>query len=162
MLLDQVEHFAAGGSVHHQFVALPARRSRLGRLGGRNFGFVHARMAQGAFEPALGRGFMRDHVGVFVAGRAERLRLRCAACAEDQVIIGHPVLAAERLAASVAMELIAAGAEHRAASCTGVDFKQRVAEAVFVVVYRQAVEAGLAFGAGGGGEVCCHENIISL
>jgi len=49
----------------------------------------------------------------------------------------HQVVDAERLAASVAMELIAAGAEHLAASRAGVHFEKDV-PAVFVVFDREA------------------------
>ena len=69
---------------------------------------------------------------------------------------------AERLATSVAMELIAAGAEHLAAGAvrTRADFEEGVA-AVFVVFDRKALEQRLAVGAGSGGKLLSHEHIIA-
>ena len=71
------------------------------------------------------------------------------------------MVGAERLAASVAMELVAAGAKHLAASGvrTRPDFEECVA-AVFVVLDRKALEERLAGGAGGGSKLLCHINII--
>ena len=59
----------------------------------------------------------------------------------------HQVVGAERLTASIAVELIATSAEHRAASGTGVGFQEDVA-AVFVVFDWQAVEERIAGGTG--------------
>jgi hypothetical protein len=67
------------------------------------------------------------------------------------------VVDAERLAASVAMELIAAGAEHLAASRAGVDFQENV-PAVFVVFDREPLKERVAGGAGGRVELLGHEN----
>ena len=75
---------------------------------------------------------------------------------------GDQVIAAERLATSVAMELIAAGAEELAAGGvrTRADFEKCVA-AVFVVFDRKALEKRLARGAGCGIELPRHELIIA-
>jgi hypothetical protein len=61
------------------------------------------------------------------------------------------VIGAERLAASIAMELVAAGAEHLAACGigTGADLQEGVA--AVVVLDREALEAGVAGGTGSGG-----------
>jgi hypothetical protein len=67
----------------------------------------------------------------------------------------HQVVAAERLAASVAMELIAAGTEHLAASCAGVDFQEDV-PAVFVIFDWKAFKERVTCGAGGGVELLSH------
>ena len=71
------------------------------------------------------------------------------------------MVGAERLAASVAVELIAARAEHLAACGirTGADFEEGVA-AVFVVLDWKALEQGVAGGAGGGGELLSHGLIM--
>ena len=77
--------------------------------------------------------------------------------------IGHgdQVVDAERLATSVAIELIAAGAEELAAGGvrTGADFEEGVAT-VLVVFDRKALEERVAGGAGSRGEVHNHETII--
>ena len=67
------------------------------------------------------------------------------------------VIGAERLAASVAVKLIAAGAQHLAACGigTGADFEEGVA-AVLVVLDRKALEERVASGAGSGGESMFH------
>ena len=72
---------------------------------------------------------------------------------------GDQVVGAECLATSVAMELIAAGAEELAAGGvrTRADFEEGVA-AVFVVLDRNAIEVGIAIGAGGGSELRSHVN----
>jgi hypothetical protein len=72
---------------------------------------------------------------------------------------GHEVVGAERLAASIAVELIAAGTEHRSASRTGVDFQEGIA-AVFVVLDRKTLKERVADGAGSGGELLSHKNIL--
>lgn len=65
----------------------------------------------------------------------------------------HQMIGAEGLAASIAMELIAAGAEHRAAISVGaeVDFQEDV-PAVFVIFDGEAIKEGVAGGTGGGVE----------
>ena len=62
---------------------------------------------------------------------------------------------AERLAAAIAMELIAAGTEHLAASRAEVHFEEDVT-AVFVVFDWEAFEEPVAGRAGGGVELLCH------
>jgi len=78
--------------------------------------------------------------------------------------IGHgdQVVDAERLATSVAMELIAAGAEELAAGGvrTRADFEEGVAP-VFVVLDRKALEKRLAGGAVSGGELVFDEAIVA-
>jgi hypothetical protein len=69
------------------------------------------------------------------------------------------VVDAERLAASIAVELIAAGTEQFFASRTGVDFQEDIA-AVFVVFDRKTFKERVTGGAGGGIELLSHENII--
>ena len=69
------------------------------------------------------------------------------------------VVDAEGLAASVTVELIAAGAEHGAASGAGVDFQDHV-PGVFVVFDRKAFEERIAGGAGGRVESLSHKNIM--
>jgi hypothetical protein len=65
------------------------------------------------------------------------------------------VVDAERLAASVAMELIAAGAEHLTASCAGVDFQEDV-PTVFVVFDWKAFKERVAGRARSGVELLSH------
>ena len=74
---------------------------------------------------------------------------------------GDQVVGAECLATSVAMELIAAGAEHLAAGAvrTRADFKKGLA-AVFVVFDRKALEERVAGGTGGGGELVFHVTML--
>jgi hypothetical protein len=78
--------------------------------------------------------------------------------------IGHgdEVIDAECLAASVAMELVAAGAEHLAAGGggTGANFEEGIA-AIFVVFDWKALEKRVAGGAGSGGELAFHISIIA-
>jgi hypothetical protein len=64
---------------------------------------------------------------------------------------------AERLAASIAVELIAAGTEHRAASRAGVDFEEDV-PTVFVGFDRKAFKERVTGRAGGGVELGSHKN----
>jgi hypothetical protein len=71
------------------------------------------------------------------------------------------VVDAERLAASVAMELIAAGAEHLTASRAGVHFEKDV-PAVFVVFDREAFKERVAGRAGSGVELLSHITIVCL
>jgi hypothetical protein len=71
----------------------------------------------------------------------------------------YQVVDAERLAASIAMELIAAGAEHLAASQAGMDFQENV-PAVFVVFDRKPFEERFAGRARGGVELLSHKNIM--
>ena len=75
---------------------------------------------------------------------------------------GDEVIGAECLTASVAVELVAAGAEHLATRGvrTRADFEESVA-AVFVVLDRKALEKRGAGGAGGGGESRFHVFIIA-
>jgi len=72
------------------------------------------------------------------------------------------VVGAECLAATVAVELIAAGAEHLAAGGVGTraDFEESVA-AVFVVFDRKALEKRVAGGAGSGSKSLSHMHIIN-
>jgi hypothetical protein len=72
------------------------------------------------------------------------------------------VVAAECLATSVAVELVAARAQHLAAGGirTRADFEECVA-AIFVVLDRKALEKRVAGWAGGGGELLSHEFIIA-
>ena len=71
------------------------------------------------------------------------------------------MIGAEKLAASVAVKLIAAGAEHLAACGIGTrtDFEEGVS-AVFVVFDREPVEQRVARWAGSGGEFRFHEIIM--
>jgi len=71
------------------------------------------------------------------------------------------VVGAERLAASVAVELVAARAQLLSTDEIGarVD-RQECVPAVFVVLDRKALEERLAGGAGGGSKLLCHINII--
>jgi hypothetical protein len=71
------------------------------------------------------------------------------------------VVGAECLAASIAVELVAAGAQHLAAGgvSTRADFEEGIA-AVFVVLDRRAIEKCVAAGAGSGGEFRSHIEII--
>ena len=71
----------------------------------------------------------------------------------------YQVVGAERLAASIAVELIAAGTEHRAASRAGMHFQEGIA-AVFVVFDRKAFKERVAGGARGGCEGLFHKKII--
>jgi hypothetical protein len=68
----------------------------------------------------------------------------------------HQVVDAEPLAASVAMELIAARAEHRAACGTGVDFQENV-PAIFVILDWKTFEKRVAGRARGGVELLSHK-----
>jgi hypothetical protein len=70
------------------------------------------------------------------------------------------VIGAERAAASIAVELIAAGTEHRAASGAGVDFQENIA-AVFVALDRKTFKERIAGWAGGGHEGVSHAFIIA-
>jgi hypothetical protein len=69
------------------------------------------------------------------------------------------VVDAERLAASIAMELIAAGTEHLAATSAGVEFQEDV-PTVFVVFDREAFKERVAGRAGSGVELLSHESIM--
>jgi hypothetical protein len=71
------------------------------------------------------------------------------------------VIGAEKLAASIAMELVAAGAEHLAAGGigTGADFEEGIAT-VLVVFDREALKERVASGAGSGGEFRSHGFIM--
>ena len=64
------------------------------------------------------------------------------------------MIGAERLPASIAVELAAAGTEQLAAIAVGarVHFEDNAAGAIFVVLERQALEQGVAIGAGSGRE----------
>jgi hypothetical protein len=66
---------------------------------------------------------------------------------------GDQVVGAERLAASIAVELVAAGAEHLAAdgARARTHFEEGIA-AIFVVLDQKAFEKRVASGAGGGSE----------
>jgi hypothetical protein len=57
------------------------------------------------------------------------------------------------------MELIAAGTEQFFASRTGVDFQEDIV-AVFVVFDRKTFKERVTGGAGGGGELLFHNNIM--
>jgi hypothetical protein len=71
------------------------------------------------------------------------------------------VIDAEGLAASVAVELVATGAQHLAAggSRTGANFQEGIA-AVFVVLDGKTVEEGVAGEAGSGGKLRSHDSIM--
>lgn len=73
----------------------------------------------------------------------------------------HQVVYAEGVSAAVAMELVAAGAEKLTTGGAGMQFEDRVAGAVFIVVERQAVEISIAVGASFGCEVPSHVMIIA-
>ncbi len=76
---------------------------------------------------------------------------------------GDQVVGAERLAASIAMELVAAGTEHLAAG--GVRAKadfEECATAIFVILNRKALEKCVASGAGDRVESTFHIFIIML
>jgi hypothetical protein len=66
---------------------------------------------------------------------------------------GDKVIGAKGVTASVAVELIAGGAEKFAACgvCAGVNFEDGV-PALFVAFDRQAIKRGVAFGAASGSE----------
>jgi uncharacterized membrane protein len=70
---------------------------------------------------------------------------------------GDQVIGTEKLAASIAVELVAAGAEHLAGGGigAGADFEECIA-AIFVVFDRKALEKGIASGAGRGCELLSH------
>jgi hypothetical protein len=72
------------------------------------------------------------------------------------------VVGTEGLTASIAVELIAAGTEHLAASWigTGVHFEECIA-AVIVVFDRKALKQGVAGGAGGGVELLSHIEMMT-
>jgi hypothetical protein len=80
----------------------------------------------------------------------------------DAIRHGDQVIGTERLTASVTVELVATGTEHFAACGirTRADFEQCVA-AVFVVIDREALEQGIAGGAGSRGEFRSHGDIIA-
>jgi hypothetical protein len=67
------------------------------------------------------------------------------------------VIGTEKLTAAVAVELVAAGAEHLAAGGIGTrtNLEECIA-AVFVVFDRKALEKRVAGGAGSGGESVSH------
>jgi hypothetical protein len=71
------------------------------------------------------------------------------------------MVGAESLAASVAVKLVAAGAQHLAAGGihARADFEERVST-VFVVLNRKALENRVARGAGGGSELRFHISIM--
>jgi hypothetical protein len=71
------------------------------------------------------------------------------------------VVGAERLAASVAVKLVAAGTQQLTAAGVSArtDFEEGVA-AVFVVLDRQTLEEGVAGGAGSGDIMLFHNDII--
>ncbi len=73
------------------------------------------------------------------------------------------MVGAERLSASIAVKLVAAGTQHLAAVGIGtwVDFQNRVS-AIFVVLDRKALKEGVTGGAGSGGEFRSHEDHNSL
>jgi hypothetical protein len=73
------------------------------------------------------------------------------------------VVGAERVAASVAVELVAAGTQQFAADGigAGVDFQECV-PAVFVVLDRKALEESIAGGAGDRSESVLHRFIIAI
>src|ERR1019366_231505 len=108
------------------------RRDRL-RVGGVDVGLIKLRVAHRAFVPPLRGAFLGPHVGMFVADRAEVLRFVSAGSAAVRRAVGSvrdrdQVIGAERLAASVAVELIAAGAEQFLANGigAGADFQDGV------------------------------------
>jgi hypothetical protein len=92
------------------------------------------------------------------AGRAATQRSIGAIRHRDQVVD------AERLSTTVAVKLVAAGAEHFAAFgiSARADFEDWVARAIFVVLDRKALEKRVAGWAGGGGELLSHEIMLSM
>ena len=72
------------------------------------------------------------------------------------------MIGAEKLAASVAVELIATGAEHLAADGigAGADFQEGI-PAVLVILDRKSLEQRVASRAGRGGELPFHEPRIT-
>jgi hypothetical protein len=75
---------------------------------------------------------------------------------------GDQVVDAESLAASVAVKLIAAGAEHLATFgvCARPNFKDNASQAIFVVLDRKALEERVAGEAGGGSELHSHVSML--
>ena len=71
----------------------------------------------------------------------------------------HQMIGAEGLAALIAMELIAAGAEHRAACGARMDLQEDV-PTVFVIFDGETVKKCVAVGAGGGVELLSHKETI--
>ena len=74
------------------------------------------------------------------------------------------MIGAERLPTSIAVELAAAGTEQLAAIAVGarMHFGDNAADAIFVVLERQALEKGFAIGAGSGSESGSHSQIVCL
>jgi len=72
------------------------------------------------------------------------------------------VVGAERLAASIAVELVTAGAKHLAARGigTGPNLQEGVA-AIFVVLEREAFEKRVASGAGSGSKLLFHISMLT-
>jgi len=72
------------------------------------------------------------------------------------------MVGAERLPASIAVKLVAAGTQHLVAVGigTGVHFQDCVS-AIFVVLDGKALKEGVACGAGSGGEFWTHAFIIA-
>ena len=68
---------------------------------------------------------------------------------------GYEAIRAEGIAATIALELIAAGAEERSTFCAGCGFEEDVS-AFFVIFNGGAVKGGFTVGAGRGIEVLSH------
>ena len=167
MRSDHLHHFPHRPGLHHQLVPHHTRRDRLW-VGGVDVGLIKLRVARRALVPALRGAFLGPHVGMLSAGRAEGRRFVGAGSAAMQRAGGSvrdrdQVIGAERLAASVAVELIAAGAEQLAADRigAGADFQEEIA-AVFVVLDRKTFKERVAGGAGGGVELLSHVDNYAL
>ena len=167
MRSDHIHHFPHRPGLHHQLVAHQARGDgfRVGRVDVR---LVEVRVAGCAFEPAFGGAFLGPHVGMFVADWAEGLRFVGAGSAVVQWAVGSvrdrdQVVSTEDFPASIAVELIAAGAEQFFANGigAGVDFQEGIA-AVFVVLDRKTFKERVAGGAGGGVELLSHVDNYAL
>jgi hypothetical protein len=131
--LDQLDHFADGGGIHHQLVAFHAGWWGLRGLCGVDFGFIHSGMTASALVPPVGRILHRPHVSVLAAGWAKGLRFCIALRAQVERSVGSiryrdEVVHAEALAACVAVELIAGRAEQIFAGdeCARPHFEGRV------------------------------------
>src|ERR1700691_6018357 len=116
------------------------------------------------------RGENREHLGVWRDRRGQKqdLALGCAGRAAVQRSVSSvrerdQMIGAERLATTVAMELVAAGAQHFAAGSVRarVDFEEGLA-AVLFVLDRKTLEKCVAGGAGSGSKSVSHTFIFVL
>ncbi len=99
------------------------------------------------------------------SGQLVGLDFRGAGCAAAERGVGavqnfHQVRCAERIAACITGKARAARAEQRTAFRAGLHFEDGVALNA-VELHWNAVESGVAFGAGGGSELHCHVDIIA-